>query len=121
MTTTQVFEATVEHLPRISVINLAGRIDSTAQDQLMSAYAAVVGEASEWVVLDFSNVSYMNSSGIALIVNLISRAHRTNRKLAVASLNDHFTHIFEITRLVEYVRLVPDRAAAIELLLREPS
>lgn len=121
MATTQVFKATVEHLPRISVINLVGRIDASANEQLVSAYAAVVGEASEGLVLDFSNVEYMNSSGIALIISLISRAHQANRRLVAASLSDHFRHIFEITRLADYVTLVPDRAAALEMLIQETS
>lgn len=119
MTTTQVFEATVEHLPRISVINLSGRIDASAHDSLVSAYSDVVGESSEGLVLDFSRVSYINSSGIALVIGVISRARQTDRRLVVASLSDHYRHIFEITRLSDFVTLAPDRASALDLLLRE--
>jgi anti-anti-sigma factor len=119
MTTAQVFEATVEHLPRISVINLTGRIDASAHDHLVAAYSTVAQESSEGLVLDFSGVTYVNSSGIALIINLISRAHQANRKLVVASLSEHYRHIFEITRLSDFVTLAPDRAAALDLMIQE--
>lgn len=118
MTTTQVFEATVEHLPRISVISLVGRIDASAHDQLVAAYSSVVGEAAEGLVLDFADVSYINSSGIALLISLISRAHQANRRIVAASLSDHYRRIFEITRLSDFLTVAPDRSAALELLVQ---
>jgi anti-sigma B factor antagonist len=118
MVTAQIFEATVEHLPRISVISLAGRIDSSARDLLTAAWSDVSGESSEGLVLDFAGVTYMNSSGIALIINIISRARLSNRQLVVASLSEHYRHIFEITRLSDFVAQASDRTEAIELLIR---
>ena len=115
------FEATVEHLPRVSVIVLSGLIAASARDQLVAAYAGVVSEASEGLVLDFGNVTYINSSGIALLVDLISRAHRAKRRLVVSSLSGHYQRIFEITRLAEYVTIVPDRTAALNVLVHEPA
>ncbi len=119
MSTTQLFEATVEHLPRVSIINLSGRIDASAQEQLAAAYTAIVGASSSGLILDFQHVQYMNSSGIALIIGIIARANQARRRVAVVSLTEHYQRIFEVTRLADFVSIAPDRASALALLLQD--
>ncbi len=64
-------------------------------------------------LLNFAEVEYINSTGIALIVGLLARASKKQRHLVVCCLSDHYMEIFHITRLSEYVTIYPSEAAAL--------
>ena len=83
------------------VIKLVGDVDGRAEQALDSAYSEA-GTASG-VMLDFSGVAYMNSTGIALIVGLLARARTNSQTLSVRGLTPHYPQIFEITRLADFM------------------
>lgn len=98
--------------PRVAVIAVAGDVTSASEDALMAAY----GEANEGrpkgVILDFAEMTYMNSSGIGLLVTLLIRANRQGQHIFALGLNDHYRQIFELTRLDEAIRLCDAEAQA---------
>ena len=55
----------------------------------------------------------MNSSGIALIVELLRRARERGQALLACGLSDHYRHIFEVTRLTDYIEIHEDEDGAI--------
>jgi anti-anti-sigma factor len=102
------------------VIQLRGDIDAFAEEALNAAYTqADVGNPSA-VVLNFSDVDYMNSTGIALIVGLLARARKSGRRVLTCGLSDHYAEIFKITRLVDFMTIYPDEASALGNAKREP-
>jgi anti-anti-sigma factor len=108
------FEVRVrQHQPRVAVIELHGEIDGFAEEALTTAYAEAEHDGPEAILLNFSDVDYINSTGIALIVSLLARARKANRRLLSCGLSDHYVEIFNITRLVDYVTVYPDEASAL--------
>ncbi len=92
------------------VIELEGEIDRDAEGPLFAAWEQVPA-ASARVVLDFGRTEYINSSGLAILVQLLARARAEGREVHVVGLTDHYREIFEITRLVDFVTLLPDARA----------
>ena len=87
-------------------IHLTGRIDGDAGSLLDQAYTAAVATEPGTVELDFAGVDYINSTGIALIVGLLAKARSTKRPLRAAGLTAHYRHIFEITRLSDFIEII---------------
>ena len=79
----------------------------------MDAYAAAGDGGTRAVVLNFSDLGYMNSSGIGLLVTLLIRVQRSRQKLLAVGLTEHYQQIFELTRLNEAIIGYPDEAAAL--------
>ena len=73
---------------------------------------ATADGAAHDVLLNFAEVDYINSTGIALIVGLLGRARAEGRTLAACGLSDHYREIFEITRLSDFIALYPDETSA---------
>jgi len=84
-----------------SVVDIKGDVTSGSEEVLMSAYDDT-GDAKA-IVLNFSELSYMNSGGIGLLVTLLVRANRHSQQLLAYGLSDHYRQIFELTRLDEAV------------------
>lgn len=107
-------EAHVRHKkPRVAVIDLHGEINGFAEETLNSAYAEAESESPDVILLNFANVDYINSTGIALIVTLLARARKSHVRLYSCGLSEHYVEIFNITRLADFMNVFPDEATAL--------
>lgn len=98
------FQATVKGSDTGPVIVLSGTVNRAAKEALETAYEETEGIAGE-VRLDFSDVEYINSTGIAIIVGLLARARAVEREVGAAGLTDHYKEVFEITRLSDFMHI----------------
>ena len=119
MTTRQVreFYTTVRHQPAsgpgTAIIELHGEINAFAEETLNAAYAEVEKQNPAAVLLNFSDVDYINSTGIAVIVGLLAQARRSHFRLLTCGLTPHYEQIFRITRLSDFMSIYPDESAAL--------
>ena len=93
-----------------TVLELQGEIDGSARDALHGAYDA--GRADGPLILDFTAVGYINSTGIALIVGVLARARAEARAVSARGLSAHYREIFEITRLSDFMTIIDSGATA---------
>ncbi len=110
----QPFRAEVQIDQDAALLGLHGEINAFADTALNAAYAEADQYNPSTVVLDFSDVDYINSTGIALIVSLLGQARKRNRRLAVFGLSDHYVEIFQITRLSDFMSIYPDKLSALQ-------
>jgi anti-anti-sigma factor len=111
--TTRVFEARVRHQPHVAILDLRGEMNALAENVLNAAYDEAISKQPEMILLNFSQVDYINSTGIALVVGLLKRARQANCALAACGLSDHYQEIFQITRLSDFIRMFPDETSAL--------
>jgi anti-anti-sigma factor len=97
-------EAAVSRSDGIPVVDLVGDIDANAEVALQAAWDEAASGATA-VILDFSRTSYINSTGIALIVQLLANARARNIALTARGLSEHYRTIFEITRLADFMQI----------------
>jgi anti-sigma B factor antagonist len=97
----------------VSIIDISGEVNAQAEDALAAAYAEASQNGAKAVVLNFSGMEYMNSSGIGLLVTILIRAQRAKQKLLACGLNDHYQQIFTLTRLNEAIGIYGSEAAAV--------
>jgi len=107
----RIFSASVRDLSGLVVIDLQGEINAFADQELSSAYDQAESHDTRTIVLNFQQVGYINSTGIALIVGLLARARKTGRHMAVYGLSDHYREIFQITRLADFMSIYTDEAS----------
>lgn len=98
---------------RVAVLDIAGDITNQAETALMDAYSKASTNGTKNVVLNFTGLEYMNSSGIGLLVTMLIRAQRQGQKLLAYGLTDHYRQIFELTQLNRAIQIFPDEAKAL--------
>jgi anti-anti-sigma factor len=106
-------EVQVRDQPSAVIIDLHGEINAFAEDALTAAYKEAERQHPDVILLNFSDVDYINSTGIALIVGLLARARKSHRRLLAYGLSDHYVEIFQITRLADFMTVFPDEASAL--------
>lgn len=95
---------------RMTVLRFSGDISSNSHDALLGTYMNV--SKSQPVLLDFSKVEYINSSGIALVIQMLMEANKNGQKIAAFGLTPHFQKVFTMVGITKYACLYPDEAAA---------
>jgi len=95
-----------------TVLAFQGDINRAAQKGLDEAYQEVKGGSGR-LLLDFGEVDFINSTGIALIVGILADARTTGRPIAAFGLSDHYQEIFSITRLSDFMTIYEDEDAAL--------
>jgi anti-sigma B factor antagonist len=93
-----------------SVLRFSGDISSSSKESVLGAWQNVNGSGP--VLLDFSKVDYINSSGIALIIQILMEADKTGQKVAVFGLTPHFQKVFTMVGIGKYAGLHKDEATA---------
>ena len=106
------FEAKARRQGDAGIVDITGELDGEAAARLQAAYAEAAGGA-ERVILNFGGLTYMNSTGIALVVELLARARADRLAVHAYGLSEHYRQIFEITRLVDFVTIHSDEASAV--------
>jgi anti-anti-sigma factor len=106
-------EASVRRQGGVSVIDLRGDIDRSAEEVMSRAYEEAIADGALDIILNFENVGYINSTGIAVIVGLLARARTEKRTVTACGLSPHYEEIFQITRLADFMRMFPDEASAV--------
>jgi anti-sigma B factor antagonist len=97
---------------KTSVIDIEGDVTGQAESALGDAYAQASAANPRCVLLNFSKLDYMNSSGIGVLVMLLVRAQRQKQKLLAYGLNEHYRQIFQLTRLDDVIGIFAGEAEA---------
>lgn len=100
--------------PGVASLAIHGDVTAASENALMDAYADATRSGAKSIVLDFSDLDYMNSGGIGLLVTLLVRVQRQGQRLLATGLSEHYREIFSLTRLDEAIELheTPTEAAA---------
>lgn len=106
------FEATPRRHGEAGIVDIGGELDGAAADRLQAAYADASAGA-ERVILNFGGLTYMNSTGIALVVELLARARAEKMPVHAYGLSEHYRQIFEITRLSDFLAIHADETSAV--------
>lgn len=105
--------AGTQDLPDGVVATLAGEIDYSRSPGLRNKLLELITTRKPArLVLDLSKVPYMDSSGVATLVELFQAQRRANSKLVLFGLQPKVKGIFEIARLNTVFSIAPDLEAA---------
>ena len=97
-----------------NAIDIGGELTSFAEEELNAAINQANTDEINIIVMNFRDLTYMNSSGIGLLVTSLIRLGREEKRLVAVDLNDHFRQIFELTKLNEAIHLYSTEQEALK-------
>lgn len=96
-----------------AVLAFSGDISSASKEAILEVYHGLSAETTN-VLLDFTAVDYINSSGIAIIIQLLLEASKSGtRKVGIFGLSAHFQKVFTMVGINKYASLFPNEQAAL--------
>ena len=100
----------------VTVLRFEGDIASTSKDAVLGCYQALPKNNVKLILLDFTKVDYINSSGIALVIQLLIEAANSGQKVYAFGLSPHFVKVFTMVGITKYAGLFPTQTEALAAL-----
>lgn len=100
----------------VAVLRFEGDIASTSKEAVQGAYQALPKSTTRLILLDFTRVDYINSSGIALVIQLLIEASNAGQKVGAFGLSAHFTKVFTMVGITKYAGLFAGESEALAAL-----
>ena len=100
-----------QHRP--NVLPLEGDIDLRVSPAVTESLNAVIKKKPEWMVVDLSRATYIDSSGMAALILAMQEVEAYGGKFFLSGLQETIRLIFETSRLDQTFRIFPDVDAAL--------
>ena len=108
------FEAASESLDGgIHIVSVSGEVDLATGPEFERALGALPEERVASLIVDLTDCSFMDSTGLHLLTRAQRRFDRSDRRVAVVSANRCVLRVFELTQLDQLFAIYPSRAAAL--------
>jgi len=98
--------------PQTGILALEGEIDLHRSPQVKETLEPLIQQKMARVLVDLSAVSYIDSSGLAVLIETMQRIGAYGGKFALFGLRESVRGIFEIARLDQIFRIFPDETSA---------
>ena len=95
------------------ILALEGEIDLHRSPQVKESLEPLITQKVPRILLDFSGVTYVDSSGLATMIETLQRIQSYGGKFAMFGLRESVRNIFEIARLDQIFTIFPDEASAV--------
>ncbi len=98
---------------RSNVLPLEGEIDLHVSPNVAESLHAMIRKKPRRLVVDLAHVSYIDSSGLAVLIEAMQKVEAYGGKFALAGLDQDVRIIFEIAKLDQVFQIFPDTDAAL--------
>ena len=96
----------------IHIVAIAGSLDSTTSPEAQKAINAVLAGARK-VVLDFSELDYISSAGLRVLLGAAKHLRASGGTLRIFGLNQSVREVFEISGFSTILAVYPSEAEAL--------
>jgi anti-sigma B factor antagonist len=94
------------------LLSVEGELDIATAPRMIAALNDAFADLSLPLVVDLSSVDFMDSTGLALLMNAYRRVKRRGQGFAIVCPRGPISRVFEIADMVESLHVCPDRASA---------
>jgi len=103
----------------VTIMDIKGDITAFSDPFLSDAYQEAKDQGTRKIILKSSADAYINSGGIALLIQLLAQIKRNNQQVAIAGISDHFKKIFNMVGITKFAPVYDTEEAALQRLTSE--
>ena len=94
------------------LLTVDGELDIATAPRMISALNEAFADLERPLVVDLSSVGFMDSTGLALLINAYRRVKRRGHGFAIVCPGGPIARVFEIADMVDSLHVCPDRDSA---------
>lgn len=105
---------TVTQSGDVSIVEVEGQLIVSNRQELKQKVLDTLEKGARKVLVDFARTSYIDSSGLGVLVSLAKKMRELGGDLRLANLNDDLQTLFELTKLDTLFQISESRERALE-------
>ncbi|MFQ5708286.1 MAG: STAS domain-containing protein [bacterium] len=98
----------------VGILDIQGEVTSFSEKLLLEAYERFTQEGITKIGLNFEQVSYINSAGMAIIIGILTKSRKKGQVLRSWGLTEHFKKIFDMVGITKYMDHFDEEAEALK-------
>jgi len=91
-----------------NVLPLDGEIDLHVSPEVAASLRTMIESQPKQVVVDLTKVTYLDSSGLAVLIEGMQNVQKYGGKFGLAGVQEDVKHVFDIARLDQVFEIYPD-------------
>lgn len=103
----------VEDRSGLSVCYIDGEIDINSSPAIKKSFDKLISSKTPKIVINLAKVSYVDSSGLATLVEILKNMRSYGGKMRLTNLSPKVKNLFEITKLEKLFEIMADEETAI--------
>ncbi len=112
-------EIKLEKQGDVTIMDIQGDITAFSDPFLNSAYQRANDQGTRKIILKSNPEAYINSGGIALLIQLLAQIKRNDQQVVIAGISDHFKKIFNMVGITKFAPVYDTAEAALQILAAE--
>ncbi|MDA3899333.1 MAG: STAS domain-containing protein [Spirochaetes bacterium] len=106
-----------ELISDVPVIYIVGDMTSDADSAVVKVFREIkTKHGLKRIIFNFSETNYINSAGLATLINIIQEMEKVEGQVVFAGLTTHFQKVMDIVGITEFVKIVDTNEGAVSLL-----
>ena len=93
----------------IQIIEPEGILDGTKTTDFQKQIEQSIESGVDTILIDFSNVTFMDSSGLGALVKAFKALQAADVQLFLCSINEQIRMLFELTSMDKFFTILSDR------------
>ena len=89
----------------VTVFDIKGDVTASSEDSIKKAYTDAGGNSLQTIVLMFEEDAYINSGGIAVLIQILAQSQKSEQKINITGLSDHFKKIFHMVGITKFATI----------------
>jgi len=106
-------EATIEHLDKLLIVAISGRLDTATAPAFDAQMAPLLAAPRPHILLDLSAVAYISSAGLRSILQLVKHASAHGGRVGIFQASPQIHEVIEISGFPALLDIYPDRTSAL--------
>ncbi len=106
-------ELATTHHEHVTVIAIAGSVDSLTAEQLTSSLVQHVGSGRVHLVCDFKDVNYTSSAGLRSLLGALKESRRLGGDLRMAAVQPSVLRVLSLSGFASIIKIFDDVPGAV--------
>jgi anti-anti-sigma factor len=98
----------------VTVMDIRGDITAFSEAKLNEAYRSATEQGAVCLLLKVAADAYINSGGIAVLIQILAQTKRNQQVIGFTGLSDHFKKIFAMVGITKFAAIYPSIEEALE-------
>jgi anti-anti-sigma factor len=99
-------EIKLERQKDTTLLHIQGDITALSEPFINEAYKKLNDQGTaQKILIQFEEDAYINSGGIAVLIQILAQTHKNNQQIGIAGLSDHFKKIFRMVGITKFANI----------------
>ena len=103
----------------VTVMEIQGDITAFSEPFFNEAYQKANSQGATKILLKIDEDSYINSGGIAILIQILAQTQKNNQVIGITGISDHFKKIFHMVGITKFAQVHNSLAEALETMAGE--